>query len=157
MPRLVFEVRPCRRAQLLWTLFGLAAAVALCFSFTPHPAWQAIAPAAALALAWLPGLAVLWGRGALAVRRCEWEPDGQWRLTRPDGRCETGLLVGAMATLGPWILLTWSVKPGGWRPFGRRYALIGVRDVGPAAFRALRGRLSVLSGPDSRHSRAVAP
>lgn len=111
----------------------------------------------ALALAGLPGLAVLGGRGPLAVRRFEWTPDGEWHLTRPDGRCQIGRLAGATAMLGPWILLVWTVGAGRWRPLSRRYALIGVREVGPAAFRALRGRLSVLPGRHSGRSGAVAP
>ena len=161
MPRLAFDVRPSRRAQLVWTLFGLAVAVGLGISVTPHPAWRLIAPAAALvlalAVAGLPGLAVLLGRGPLAVRRFEWLPEGEWRLTRADGRCETGRLAGSTATLGPWILLAWTVGAGRWRLLSRRYALIGVREVGPAAFRALRGRLSVLPRRHSGRSGAVAP
>ena len=161
MPRLAFDVRPSRRAQLAWTLFGLAFAVALGFSFIPHPVWSLIAPAAAvflaLALAGLPGLAVLLGRGPLAIRRFEWLPDGEWRLTRADGRCEIGRLTGATATLGPWILLAWTVGTGRWRLLSRRYALIGVEEVSPAAFRTLRGRLSILPGRHSGRSGAVAP
>ncbi len=138
-------------------LFGLAAALALCFSFTAQPAWQVIAPAAALTFAWLPGLAVLLGRGPLAVRRFEWTQDGQWLLTGPHGRSEAGCLAGAAATLGPWILRAWTVEAGPWRLLRRRYALIGVRQVGRAAFRALRGRLSMLRQAGTTHARTVAP
>jgi hypothetical protein len=156
-PRLAFDVRPCRRAQLVWTLFGLAVAAALCFSFTPHPAWRVIAPAAALALAWMPGLAVLRVKGPLAVRRCEWAAEGEWRLTCPNGRCETGRLAWATAALGPWILLAWTVRAGRSSLPSRRYALIGVSELGPAAFRVLRGRLSMLRQPHSARTQTVAP
>jgi hypothetical protein len=132
------------------------------FSFTAHPTWRLIAPAAAavlfaLALAALPSLAVLGGRGPLAVRRVDWWPDGTWQLTQPDGRCETGQLVGATATLGPWILLAWTVAASRWSPLSRRYALIGVGEVGRAPFRVLTGRLSMLYGRHSGHRGAVAP
>jgi hypothetical protein len=133
----------------VWALFGLLAGVALCFSFTPHPLWRAMAAAAALALAWIPALAVLAGKGPLAVRRFEWAPDGTWHLERPDGAREEGRLAGATATLGPWILLAWNVRTGAWNPLTRRYALIGVGEAGPEAFRALKGRLSVLGGRSS--------
>jgi hypothetical protein len=135
--------------------------VALVFSLATHPTWRLIAAAAAvlfaLALAALPGLAVLGGRGPLAVRRFEWLPDGTWQLTRSDGRCETGQLTGATATLGPWILLAWTVAAGRWSPLRRRYALIGVGEVGRAAFRVLTGRLSMLHGRHSGRRGAVAP
>ncbi len=124
-------------------------ALALGFSPTPHPAWRVSAALVALALGWLPGLAVLLVRGPFAVRQFEWESDGQWRLVRPDGRCEDGQLAGATVTLGPWILLAWTVGPRSWHPGNRRYALIGVSQVGRTAFRALKGRLAVAGG---RHS-----
>ena len=154
MPHLAFDVRPCRRAQLAWTLFGVAAAVALGFSFFrsvewPSALWPLIATGAALALAWRAGLAVLATRGPFAVRRFAWTPDGEWRLETPDGRLETGSLTGATAALGPWILLAWTVNAGHRRRLEPRYALIGVWDVSPAEFRALKGRLSLLAG---RHS-----
>jgi hypothetical protein len=129
---------------LAWALFGLLTGGALCFSLTPHPAWRALAVAVALAVGTLPALAVLFTKGPLAVRRFEWTADGEWRLERPDGRCETARLAGATAALGPWILLAWVVvgaRP--WHPFGRRYALIRVGQVGLVAFRALRGRLAL--------------
>lgn len=143
MPRLAFEVHPCPWARLAWALFGLVVAAPLCFSFTPHPAWRVIAASAAVALAWLPAAAILWGRGALAVRRCEWTADGAWHLVRPDGVCETGHLTRATATLGPWILLAWNVGRRRGHPLSRRYALIGVSQVGREAFRTLKGRLSL--------------
>lgn len=113
--------------------------------------------AAALALASLPSFAVLLGRGPWAVRRFEWAPDGQWHLTRPDGRTEIGRLAPATATLGPWILLAWTVGTRRWSPLSQRYALVEVGQVAPAAFRTLKGRLSVFPGRDSGPSRAVAP
>src|SRR4051794_13295099 len=84
LPRLALDVRPCRRARLAWTLSGVAAAVALGFSFFRSTEWSAalwplIATTVALALAWRVGLAVLAVRGPLAVRRFEWTPDGEWR------------------------------------------------------------------------------
>jgi hypothetical protein len=154
-PRLAFEIPPCRRARLAWALFGCLAAIALCFGFTQLAAWPLIAPVAVgLTLASLPALAVLWGRGPLAVRRIEWAPDGQWHLMRASGQFEVGRLNGATATLGPWILLAWTVGPGAWHPLRRRYALIGVSEVGAPTFRALKGRLSLLGG---RRSGPVAP
>jgi hypothetical protein len=108
-------------------------------------------------LAGLTGLAVLWAKGPLAVRRFEWLADGEWRLTRPDGRSETAALTAATARLGPWILLVWRARAGRWRPLSRRYALIGASQVSPAAFRALRGRLSTLPARHSGRPKAVAP
>ena len=162
MPPLTVDVRPCRRAQLAWTLFGVAAAVALGFDVVRYPEWPAarwplIAAGAALALVWQAGLAVLGARGPLAVRRFDWAPDGEWRLERPDGGRETACLTGATATLGPWILLAWTVEGGRWRLRGRRYALIGVWGVSPADFRTLRGRLSLLAGRHSGRSGVLAP
>ncbi|MEJ0040610.1 MAG: hypothetical protein WDO68_32090 [Gammaproteobacteria bacterium] len=154
LPPLAFDVRPCRRAQFAWTLFALLAGVGLCLGFTAYPAWRVIALAVALALGWLPGLAVLGSMGPLAVRHFEWAPDGEWHLTRADGRCETGRLAGATATVGPWILLVWTAGSRPWRPFSRRYALIGVSEVGLVAFRTLKGRLCLLGG---RHSGRSGP
>jgi len=108
----------------------------------------------ALALGWRPGRAILFGTGPLAVRRFEWVPGGPWQLERPDGTRETARLAGATATLGPWLLLAWTVGRSRWRPGCRRYALIESRQVGRAAFRALKGRLSMLASRDSRSSRA---
>src|SRR5262245_20287944 len=135
-PHLAFDVRPCRRAQLVWMLFGLVVAVALGFGVWHEAPWSLITapgaggvaggPAFGLALAvtvaiglagltglaglaGLPALATLAGRGPLAVRRFEWLPDGTWLLTRLDGQPESGRLTGATATLGPWILLAWTV------------------------------------------------
>jgi hypothetical protein len=85
----------------------------------------------------------------MAVRRFEWASDGLWHLERPDGTRETARLAGAAATLGPWILLAWTVGHGRWRPGSRRYALIEVSQVGTTAYRALKGRLS---RPASRNS-----
>jgi hypothetical protein len=153
--RLAFEVRPCRRAALAWAIFGLLTGGALCCSFTPHPAWRLIAAAAALAIAALPGLAVIFAKGPLAVRRFEWTAEGEWQLERPDGGRESGRLAGATATLGPWILLAWSVGTRPWHPLSRRYALIGVSQVSPAAFRALKGRLSLRAGRESGASATV--
>src|SRR5262249_52449889 len=114
-----------------------------------------------LAFGWLPGLAVLRGRGPLAVRRFEWAPDGQWQLSRPDGTCEVARLAGATVTVGPWILLAWTVESRPLRPGSLRYALIGVSRVGPEAFRALKGRLALSgrqhSGQPGSRSGPVAP
>jgi hypothetical protein len=140
-------------------LFGLAAVVAVGFSFAPQPVWRLISVAAlvlAAALAALPALAVLAGRGPMAVRRFEWLPDGQWLVTRPNGRCETGRLTGATATLGPRILLAWTVSEGLGSPLSRRYALIEASRVSPVAFRALKGRLSMLPTRQSGRAGAVA-
>ena len=145
-------MRPCRRAQLAWALFGLLAGVALCLGFTPRPIWRVIAASAALALAWLPGVAILWSRGPLAVRGFEWAADGEWHLVRPNGVRETGHLAGATAALGSWILLAWTVGSRRWHPLSRRYALIRESQVGPEAFRALRGRLSLQGGRQAGRS-----
>jgi hypothetical protein len=120
--------------------------LALAFSPTPHPSWRVAGALAALALGWLPGLAILLGQGPFAVRGFEWSSTGRWRLARPDGSCEEGQLAGATATLGPWILLAWSVGLRRWGPTSRRYALIGVSQVGRERFRALKGRLSLSGG-----------
>jgi hypothetical protein len=138
----------------VWTLFGLIAAIALCFSFAPHPLWRVTLPAAAVALGWWPGLAVLAARGPFAVRRVEWTAEGEWLLTGLDGRCRDGRLAGATAQLGPWILLAWTVRAGRWRLLSRRYALIGVSELGPTAFRTLAGRLALLAG---RQCEAAGP
>ena len=138
-------------------LFGIVATVALCSSFAPQPVWHLIAPAVAVALAALPGLAVLGGRGPLAVARFEWTQDGAWRLTRPDGRAETGRLTSATAALGPWLLLAWTVGQRRWGLLSHRYALIGVADAEPGAFRVLTGRLRLLGSRDCGASGAVAP
>ena len=127
----------------------MLAAVALCFGFTPHPAWRVIAASAALALAWLPGGAIFAVTGPQAVRRFEWSEEGEWVLERPGGVREIGRLASATAALGPWILLAWNVGPGRWHPLSRRYALIGVAQVGPEAFRTLKGRLFL---PGARQS-----
>jgi len=149
-------------------------AAAASFSFDSGPAWRlswlgagvpplAVALAVGLAavpviwLAGLTGLAVLWAKGPLAVRRFEWLADGEWRLTRPDGRCETAELTAATATLGPWILLAWTTSARRWWPLSRRYAFIGASQVSPAAFRAFRGRLSTLPARHSGRPKAVAP
>ena len=100
-------------------------------------------------------LAVLGVKGSMAVRRFEWMPDGTWHLECVNGVCETGQLAGATATLGPWILLAWNVGADSGNPLKRRYALIGVSEAGPEAFRTLRGRLSVLRGGSSRTSGAL--
>jgi hypothetical protein len=112
---------------------------------------------AALALGLLPALAVLLARGPWAVRAVEWAADGQWHLTRPDGRAELGRLARATATLGPWILLAWTVGTRSWSPLSQRYALVEMGQIGSAAFRALKGRLAVLPGRVSGSSGAVAP
>jgi hypothetical protein len=146
---------------LLWAIFGLLAGGALCFSSTPPLPWRLTAVALALAIGTLPGLAVIFTRGPLAVRRFEWTAEGEWQLQRGDGRCEIGRLAAATAMLGPWILLAWTVGPRRWHPLSRRYALIRAGQVSPAAFRALRGRLSLPGGRQSRDSgtgpRPVAP
>ena len=115
-----------------------------------------MAASAAVALVWLPAAAILWGRGALAVRRCEWTAEGAWHLVRPDGVCETGHLTGATATLGPWILLAWTAGGRRWHPLSRRYALIGVRQIGTEAFRALKGRLSLPGAGHTGRSQPLA-
>ena len=117
-----------------------------------------IAASVAVALAWLPAAAILWGRGTLAVRRCEWSADGAWQLVRPDGVYETGHLTRATATLGPWILLAWNVGARRGHPLSRRYALIGVSQVGREAFRTLKGRLSLpAAGEAGALTEPVAP
>ena len=103
----------------------------------------------ALALAWRPARAILFCRGPMAVRRFEWTCDGWWQLERPDGARETARLAGATAALGPWILLAWTVEGARWRPASRRYALIESSQVGPIAYRALKGRLSIRACCDS--------
>ena len=85
----------------------------------------------------------------MAVRRFEWGPDGLWNLERPDGAQESACLAATSATLGPWILLAWTVGDSRWRPGCRRYALIEASQVGQAAYRALKGRLSILASRDS--------
>ena len=104
---------------------------------------RVLAAAVAVALGWLPGRAILFGTGPMAVRRFEWTSDGLWHLERPDGTRETACLAGATATLGPWILLAWTVGNAQLRPGCRRYALIEVTRVGPEAWRTLKGRLSI--------------
>jgi len=95
-------------------------------------------------MGWAAGQAVLLGRGPRAVRRFEWSADGEWRLARPDGPFEPAVLANATATLGPWILLVWTVGPTGWRSTcRRRYALLDVLEVGQEGFRALKGRLAL--------------
>jgi hypothetical protein len=133
----------------VWAGFGLLSGAALCFSFTPHPAWRLLAAVVALAIAALPGLAVIFAAGPLAVRRFEWTPDGDWQLEGPDGVREAGRLAAATATLGPWILLAWTVSSRRGPPFRRRYALIREGQVSPPAFRALRGRLFLAGGRQS--------
>jgi hypothetical protein len=108
-----------------------------------------LAAALALALGWLPGRAILFGRGPMAVRRFEWRSGGLWKLECPDGAQESACLAATSATLGPWILLAWTVRGSRWRPGCRRYALIEASQVGPAAFSALKGRLSILASRDS--------
>jgi hypothetical protein len=146
---------------LLWAMFALLVGGALCFSSTPPLPWRLTAAAVALAIGTLPGLAVIFTTGPLAVRRFEWTAEGEWQLQRPDGRYEIGRLAGATAALGPWVLLAWRVGSRPWHPFCRRYALIRAGQVSPAAFRALRGRLSLPRGRQSRGSgtgpRPVAP
>jgi hypothetical protein len=140
-------------------------AVALCLSFISQPAlpvtgWAAarvLALGVALAVAAVPALAVLAGRGPVAICRFAWASDGTWQLSRADGRSEIGRLTGATAALGPWILLAWTVRPGRRALLSQRYALIGVGEVGPEAFRVLTGRLSLFRGRDSGASGAVAP
>jgi hypothetical protein len=111
--------------------------------------------AIALAFAWLPALAVLGGKGRLAVRHFEWLPNGEWHLERSDGRREIGMLAGATTALGPWILFAWTVGSGAWYPLSRRYALIGVSQVSPTTFRTLKGRLALEGGRHSDGSRAL--
>jgi hypothetical protein len=139
----------------VWTLFGLAAGASLCFSSLQLPGWPGVllpltVAAVALALVCLPALAVLGATGPFGVRHVEWAADGKWCLTRPDGRRETGRLTRATMTLGPWILLAWTVGSGA-RP-RRRYALMGAAEAGPETYRALKGRLTLAGSRQSTHA-----
>jgi hypothetical protein len=142
------EVLPSRRARFAWALFASLTAAALCFTslshpLEPHPLWRGIAAAFAVAIGWQAGRALLFGGGKRAVRRLEWQAGGRWSLERADGVREEARLTDATATLGPWILLVWSVGASGWSPRSRRYALIDAFEAGPEVFRALKGRLSL--------------
>ena|GEM_PF-2826690 len=93
---------------------------------------------------------MLFQRGAAAVRHFEWQQDGSWFVTEhpaaswPDGSLVPARLHPATACFGPWVLLAWSTGPGWPRGrSGRRYAFIDAREVGPAAFRLLKGRLAL--------------
>jgi hypothetical protein len=99
-----------------------------------------------VAIGWRAGRALLFGGGTRAVRRFEWLAAGQWSLERADGVREEARLTDATATLGPWILLVWTVGAPGWRPRSLRYALIDAFEAGPEAFRGLKGRLSLTRG-----------
>jgi hypothetical protein len=96
-----------------------------------------------VALGWQAGRALLFGGGRRTIRRFEWKAGGEWCLERADGVRESARLMDATSTLGPWILLAWAVGGPGWRAGSRRYALIDAWEVGPEAFRALRGRLAL--------------
>jgi hypothetical protein len=146
---LALEVTPSSRVRFAWALLALLIAAALCLSSTPHPAWTSLAAVLAFALGWQPGRAILFGRGPMAIRRFEWTPGEPWRLERLDGTQESGCLTATSATLGPCILLAWTVGDSRWRPGCRRYALIEASQIGQAAYRALKGRLSILASRDS--------
>jgi hypothetical protein len=94
----------------------------------------------------------------MAVRRAEWAADGEWWLVGADGGREAGRLSRATATLGHWVLLAWVVDSGARssrHPLSRRYALVGAAQVGPQAFRALKGRLALPEGRHSAHTGQV--
>jgi hypothetical protein len=106
----------------------------------PQPGfiWRALTGTLALGLGWKPVRTIIFGRGADAVRRLEWQPDGQWRVSDAARKAHVAELSPASATLGPWLLLIWST-PGQRR---RLHALIDSACTDPKAFRALKGRLN---------------
>jgi hypothetical protein len=138
-------VPPSRRLQAGALLFALLVMLSLWLAPSPSWWWRLLAGLLALGLAWHPLRAIVFQRGLAAVRRFEWAADGAWWVT-PHGGRRTGMrLAGAPAGFGPWVLLVWRATPGGGDDGhrGRCYALIDARNVGPEAFRALRGRLKL--------------
>jgi hypothetical protein len=146
LPPIRLEV-PCSRfARSSWSLLALVTAGAFWLSGGPHPTLLLIAAAAAGALWWPAGRAVVLGQGPAAVPRFEWDAEGQWWLESLNGRRQEATLLGVTSTLGPWLLMVWSVRGGaGWARFRRRYALLDVRCVDLVMFRALKGRLLLAS------------
>lgn len=124
----------------------LAAVVTLSIGLAPFEGWLALA--AVLAVAAYPLRTILFQRGKASVRRFEWRADGTWQVVDATGTPKVMRLAPQTAAFGPWVLLIWSASP---QPC-RRYALIDAAAVGPRAFRALRGRLSLTS----RHREACA-
>ena len=119
---------------------------ALIFSSSPDPAWRLLAGLIAGGLGGTPVLAMLLGRGPHAIRGCKWGTDGTWQLTLTDGTTATGTLTPATATLGPWILLAWRTDVPVRHGSRRRYAVIEESRADLIAFRALKGRLTLLAG-----------
>jgi hypothetical protein len=158
LPPISLEVHPSRFARLAWSLFVLVIAGALCLSPGPNPIWLLFFVPLALGLWWPAGRALLLGRGPRAVIRFEWASDGQWLLEYPDGGRQDAALLGTTVTLGPWLLMVWSVRAGPGRgPIGLRYAFIEASEVDRTLFRALKGRLLMAGGRGALVSTPAGP
>jgi len=130
-------VRPSLRARSAAVAFGACLLSALLLSPEPAAIWRALAGLTAVALGWRPVETIIFGRGRAAVRRLEWQSDGQWQVTDGAGRTHVAELSQTSATLGPWLLLIWNTTGG-----CRFHALVDSACTDPRAFRALKGRLN---------------